>query len=329
MANTGKHIFRGIIEVPTAKNDKEAVNLKQVKELISKFHLEPVRLCLSEELTGTYSDNVLTLNTSIGTIDGVETQLNDTVLLTNLIDKKMNGIYTITTKGNPEVPSVANITVTTSTTLTSASVDKDVFEGALTPTTGDYQFTYDGTTENSWLYNSNPIALNTYGISVEGTPSDGDILTVNYTEKVALVGATLTRREDLQDGCYLNSSCRVNILEGTDYAEATFISINDSPIKINEANVVFIREIGVDDNQIKVSKHTITGNDTDKTFIVNHDMDLENEYSYMLFAKDVSTGDEIYINNYPNSLNSTNSITIEFDEAPKTGETFKLFILGL
>ena len=38
----GKHIFRGTVEVPNAKTDKEAINYGQAKALVNRYMKEPV-----------------------------------------------------------------------------------------------------------------------------------------------------------------------------------------------------------------------------------------------------------------------------------------------
>ena len=65
----GKHIFRGTVEVPNAKTDKEAINYGQAKALVNRYMKEPVKVATAGELNGTYLDGVYTLNTDIHEID--------------------------------------------------------------------------------------------------------------------------------------------------------------------------------------------------------------------------------------------------------------------
>lgn len=63
---------------------------------------------------------------------------------------------------------------TTSATVTAATFGKAV------GMSGEYVFTYD-LANTTWKYNGTAVTLEEYGLSVEGTPKDGDELTVTYT----------------------------------------------------------------------------------------------------------------------------------------------------
>ena len=97
---SGKHVFRGTVEVPQAKTNKEAVNLGQVKDLVNRYNKEPVRVATTAELTGTYTTGVLTLDSALTTLDGVTLAENDAVLVKDQADKTQNGIYVIDSTGN-------------------------------------------------------------------------------------------------------------------------------------------------------------------------------------------------------------------------------------
>ena len=96
----GKHVFRGTVEVPAAKTEKEAVNLGQVKDLVNRYNKEPVRVATTSELTGSYATGVLTLGTPITTLDGVTLNDGDAILVKDQTDKTQNGIYTIDATGS-------------------------------------------------------------------------------------------------------------------------------------------------------------------------------------------------------------------------------------
>lgn len=95
----GKHVFKGTVEVPKAKTNAEAVNLGQVKDLVSKYNKEPVRVATTSYLAGSYAKGVLTLGSSITTLDGVTLADGDAILVKDQTDKTQNGIYTIDTSG--------------------------------------------------------------------------------------------------------------------------------------------------------------------------------------------------------------------------------------
>ena len=75
----------------------------------------------------------------------------------------------------------ATIAIITGAALTAANVTKATFETQIT-VTGIYDFTYSSSL-TSWVYNSAAVTLSTYGITVTGTPADGDVLRVTYTRE--------------------------------------------------------------------------------------------------------------------------------------------------
>ena len=96
----GKHVFGGTIEVPQAKNNAEAVNLGQVKDLVNRYNKEPVRVATTGDLTGTYATGVLTLGSPLTTLDGITLADGDAILVKDQTDKTQNGIYTIDATGS-------------------------------------------------------------------------------------------------------------------------------------------------------------------------------------------------------------------------------------
>ena len=69
------------------------------------------------------------------------------------------------------------------TGITAASVTASTFATQVQGS-GEYVFTYDGT---NWVFNSQNVTLNTYGISTTGTAAEGDIITVTFTESTASI----------------------------------------------------------------------------------------------------------------------------------------------
>lgn len=62
--------------------------------------------------------------------------------------------------------------------LVSASVDSAVFEGRVGSDPGSHIFTFDG---SSWTFDGTSVAMADYGITVTGTPEEGDTCTVTIT----------------------------------------------------------------------------------------------------------------------------------------------------
>ena len=81
---------------------------------------------------------------------------------------------------NVEVSSggTATADISTSKGITSASVISSTFQDVLGDTTETYTFTYSN---NTWKLDGKQVDISDYGISVTGTPQDGDIVIVDFT----------------------------------------------------------------------------------------------------------------------------------------------------
>ena len=236
---SGKHVFRGTVEVPQAKTNKEAVNLGQVKDLVNRYNKEPVRVATTAELTGTYTTGVLTLDSALTTLDGVTLAENDAVLVKDQADKTQNGIYVIDSTGN-----------------------------------------------------------------------------------------TLTRREDFKEGKVILNNTFVNVMEGTANGDSRWTVVSDGVLTVNTSNIQFVKDIDTSSSSINVVKGSITGDDVTTAFNVAHNLNLTDVNAYILLIKD-SAGNTVYADDVPTLANEANSITVTFSVAPVTGETYKVFILGL
>ena len=236
---SGKHVFRGTVEVPQAKTNKEAVNLGQVKDLVNRYNKEPVRVATTAELTGTYTTGVLTLDSALTTLDGVTLAENDAVSVKDQADKTQNGIYVIDSTGN-----------------------------------------------------------------------------------------TLTRREDFEEGKVILNNTFVNVMEGTANGDSRWTVVSDGVLTVNTSNIQFVKDIDTSSSSINVVKGSITGDDVTTAFNVAHNLNLTDVNAYILLIKD-SAGNTVYADDVPTLANEANSITVTFSVAPVTGETYKVFILGL
>ena len=328
MAKKGIHRFGGTVEVPAAKSNAEAVNLGQVKDLVNRYNKEPARVATTSELTGTYATNVLTLTSGISTLDGVTLKLNDAVLVKDQTDKTQNGIYTVTKLGTQGTASSAAAT-TTSATITKVTVDKAVFEAKAKPTSDkSYVFTYSGT-DTSWK-DATPavVTLADYGISIEGTATDKDTITIAYKAKVNGTGGQLKRRDDFEEGKTILNNTFVNVMEGTANADTRWTIISDGILTVGTSSITFVKDIDTSSGSINVVKGSITGDDTTTAFNIAHNLNLTDINAYLLIVKDAN-GNNIYADDTPTTSNEANSITLTFSTAPATGETYKVFIIGL
>ena len=89
----GRQRFLGSVEVGNAKSNSEAVNLRQVKDLINRYVKETVRVATVGELTGEYQNGTITLEAPVTEIDGVTLVEGDRILVKDQIDKTQNGVY--------------------------------------------------------------------------------------------------------------------------------------------------------------------------------------------------------------------------------------------
>jgi hypothetical protein len=64
------------------------------------------------------------------------------------------------------------------TSSATVSVTAGTFGKAVNGVSGEYVFQYDGT---NWTYNGTVITLTTYGLTISGSPAEGDSVTVSYT----------------------------------------------------------------------------------------------------------------------------------------------------
>lgn len=326
---TGKHIFRGTVEVPTAKNNKEAVNLGQVKDIVNRYNKEPVKVATTGELTGTYLDGVLTLDNDINEIDGITLEIDDAILVKDQTDKTQNAVYIVTDLGTTGTPSSATAS-TTSTTITKVSVDKTTFETKTSASSDkSYVFTYDGVTDNTWKDETSiAVALADYGISIEGTETDGDTITIAYVAKVNGTSGVITRREDFAENKIILNNTFVNVMQGTDNGDTRFTIVSDGVLTCGSSNFVFIKDIDTTQSTIKVVSATITPDGVTKVFNISHNLNLKDAYGYILKILDGSHN-EVYVDNEPKTGDEVNAITVTFDEIPEITESFKVYILGL
>ena len=325
----GKHIFRGTVEVPNAKTDKEAINYGQAKALVNRYMKEPVKVATTAELSGTYLDGVYTLNTDIHEIDGVALEVNNSILVKDEINKEYNGVYVITDLGTASTPSSATGS-TTSSTITKVNVDKTVFETKTGANTDkSYVFTYDGTTDMTWKDDTTtPVTLADYGISIEGTETDADTITVAYVAKVNGTGGIITRRDDFAEGKVILNNTFVNVMEGQDNGDTRWTIVSNGVLTVGTSEFIFVKDIDTEQSNVKVAKVTVTPDGVNKVFNISHNFHLQDEYGYILKILD-NAHNEVYVDNTPKLGNENDAITLTFESIPEVTETFKVYILGL
>ena len=330
----GKHIFRGVVEVPYAEKSEQAVNLGQVKDLLNRYNKEPVDVATTTELSVASVDTAtgtLTLTKNLTSIDGVTlsattpTTEGSDILVKDQLDKTLNGVYVVDDLGTVTTPSSASASVGGSG-ITGATVNVNVFETKIT-VSGNYVFTYDGVTDMAWKYSGSIVSLVDYGITETGTANDGDTITVNYTAYSG-TGAVLKRRDDFALGTTILNNTFVNVMEGTTNGDTRWTIVSDGALTCGTSNFTFIKDVDTASGSVNVVKASITGDGATTIFSLSHNINLKDAYAYVIYVKD-NTGSNVFVDNAPTVGNENNSITLSFEVAPKATETFKVFILGL
>ena len=316
--------FHSTVEVVKATKNSEIPTLGQVKDLINKFNKETVRVSTNGELSGTYIDDTLTLNTGITKIDGITLVGGDSILLKDQLDTSQNGVYIVSDLG------------TSSTALPQETLSNPgTSTGVLIPDVSKYEakytvsqtFTYSST-DSGWKDESGTVItdLSTVGItfSTDGTLTDGDTIVVTYTPGN---GAVLVRREDFKEGTVIMNNTTVPVSEGSDNGDTKWVIVSDGVLTVGTSNLVFIKD-GSNENNVKTSTGTFTGDGATTDFEVPHNFNLSDPYAYNVTIRD-NAGNTIYVDNAPTIGKEANSITLKFAVAPESTESFKIYILAL
>ena len=300
--------------------DEHLVNLGTVKNLISRRIKETVRLVDLEGIpNASYDPLTKELTGNVTSIDGVDLVENDRVLLASNIDASSNGIYDVVSivGGTPSSATGS----TTSSTITSVAVDKAIFEAKTGANTDkSYVFTYDGTTDMTWKDDTTAsVTLSDYGISIEGTETDADTITINYTAEV-LASTTFKRSSDFDESSDITPNVLVPVAQGVN-ADKLFMLVNDGAITLDTDSLVFAR-------------YSSSDNATEKIIATFKEDGVKTEFSVQhgLNTKDIevsfhdATGNPCYFNY---ELTSENVITVKSDVVLKAEDgEFKVTVIG-
>ena len=300
--------------------DEHLVNLGTVKNLISRRIKETVRLVDLEGIpNASYDPLTKELTGNVTSIDGVDLVENDRVLLASNIDASSNGIYDVVSivGGTPSSATGS----TTSATITKVTVDKAIFEAKTGANTDkSYVFTYDGTTDMTWKDDTTTsVTLADYGISIEGTETDADTITINYTAEV-LALTTFKRSSDFDESSDITPNVLVPVAQGVN-ADKLFMLVNDGAITLDTDSLVFARYSSSDNATEKIIA-TFKGDGIKTEFSVQHGLNTKDI--------DVSfhdaTGNPCYFNY---ELTSENVITVKSDVVLKAEDgEFKVTVIG-
>lgn len=175
-SNKGGCGTRGSITVPVPTVSAQVLNINfdrpTIKPLFIKFDLQPTGdlTTISQIALKEYIANNLVYELS----EDAETSRITTVAANGLLEQAASAFAL-----NVEISSGGTATASVTGSITGATVDAAVFQSVMGNVASDnYVFTY---TSNSWTFNSNPISIADYGITVTGTPSENDTVTIAYT----------------------------------------------------------------------------------------------------------------------------------------------------
>ena len=104
--------------------------------------------------------------------------------------------------------------------ITAATVTAATF-GAKVGASGVYVFTYS-TTGTTWTYKGTAITLNDYGLSVTGTPANGDTITVTYTAASGGWEALGKDDDDLSKELNPDTETKKNVLGETSFVHSGY-----------------------------------------------------------------------------------------------------------
>lgn len=160
-----------------------------------KFELYPVSNRTDLNVAQIKNGTVDNLNFLLGedvNISTINTAINIGMGLQGGIAYPQN--IQISLGGNATAQATGNLTV---------SVNSNIFQSVIfvnkeTDETGTYVFTYNN---GNWTYENNIVNITDYGIIVEGTPTNGDTITVSYTagEWVSVIKAESIQTKYLTD----------------------------------------------------------------------------------------------------------------------------------
>jgi uncharacterized phage protein gp47/JayE len=174
-SNKGGCGTRGSVTVPIATVSAQILNIKfdrpTVKSIFIKFDLQIAgdATTISQIALKEYIADNLIYELS----EDAETS-KITTIAANAIQAQNGDAYAL----NVEISSGGSATVSASSPLT-ATVNAITFQSVMgNISTGNYVFTY---TANGWTYNGTVVEITDYGITVTGTPSVNNTVTVTFT----------------------------------------------------------------------------------------------------------------------------------------------------
>lgn len=175
-ANKGGTGTRGAISVPITTVSNQVLNINFDRPTILPFYIK-FDLKVIGELS---SVNTNAIAEYIG--ENATYEIGESVDTSKLTCIALNAIQTSGGTAyalNLEISTGGTATAEISGTgITGATVNSTTFQDVVGDVTETYDFTYNGT---SWIFESNPVEIEDYGITVIGEPASGDVIIIDFT----------------------------------------------------------------------------------------------------------------------------------------------------
>ena len=173
--NLGGSETRGDIEVPITTSSLQEMTIRFDREDIIPLYIKFDIKIITElgEINMNAIKEYIADNLSYKIGEPVETSKITEICADAMLSDGGNG-YAL----NVEVSTGGSASASISGTgITSASVNSTTFQDKNGDEAGSYVFEF---TENKWYYNGSQVTLTDYGITIVGTPIEGDSVTINF-----------------------------------------------------------------------------------------------------------------------------------------------------
>jgi hypothetical protein len=316
-----KRLFSNIQLLAVPSKDTDLVNVKYVKDLISRKIKEPVKVVSLENIDATYDPLTKTLTERTGSalkVDTIELAVGDRVLVAGQLDQSTNGIYVVDTIGTDTTPAKALMI----TSITNPDIVTFTEADFLATNSADVTLTYNDT-NTAWEDGTgSAVTLADYGITVDGSfvLSGGETITITYTAPVTGTSTVLKRAEDFDESSEISPNVLIPVSQGSN-ADMLFMLVNDNSITLDTDALIFAKYTC---NQNNATKYvgTFQGDGSTTEWTIQHAM---NDKNIVLTFYD-ETGCPCY---FDYELTSENVITVKSDIVLDGSEgEFTVIVIG-
>ena len=305
-----------LMATPSGEND--IVNVKYVKDTLSRRVKETVRVVALDDLNADYDSVAQTLTEKVGTalkVDGVSVDVGDRILVAGQLDTTTNGIYVVDTVGTDGTPASASETSSPISGITFSEA------GFLAKQSASATLTYDiGTT--SWQVGGSTVNLADYGLTADGSEvlAGGETITITYVPAVSGNTSVLKRAKDFDESSDVSPNVIIPVAQGTN-GDKLFMLVNDTSVTLDTDNIVFSK-YSASDNATEKYVGEFEGNGADTEFPISHGLNTK-EIEVTIYD---ASGNTCY---FEYELTSENVITIKSDVVLEAIDgKFKVVVVG-